>query len=78
MRVLAADQPCSEYYRGHPAALDKLAVAEAMVEAADARERVEGVCAALRCASAPLSMPALNALSDHCPVVVDFPDRDQD
>lgn len=76
LRLLSAG--CTEYYRGKPGALDHVALSRSMAEAASAEIQVSGFCAESKCA--PLSEPpkAQQALSDHCPVLVDLQAVDLD
>jgi endonuclease/exonuclease/phosphatase family metal-dependent hydrolase len=70
--------PCTEYYRNQAGALDHIVVASRMVESAPAA-RVTGPCAVLLCGDfqdAP--EPAYERISDHCPVLVDIQNADED
>jgi endonuclease/exonuclease/phosphatase family metal-dependent hydrolase len=80
LKLLGLSQPCTGYYRGRGTALDHVLVSASMQEVPrDARARVGGVCGALACAPARgKGLKALSRLSDHCPVVLEFLDRDRD
>ncbi|MFO0571864.1 MAG: SH3 domain-containing protein [Polyangiaceae bacterium] len=79
-RVVAAQDSCSEYHAGRPASLDHFVVTTALRELTPGRApMVSGYCAALHCSVGPDEPPpAARALSDHCPLVLDFEDRDLD
>jgi hypothetical protein len=80
-RHLQASPPCSEYYRGHGGLLDHFIVSKAMREMdAMAQVRVSGYCGNARCGrlSARKMPPAYQKLSDHCPLIVDVTNKDQD
>lgn len=80
MRRLEATPGCSEYYRGTPTLLDHFVVTRSMTELPPrAAARATGYCEALACGSLGASMPlAYRALSDHCPLLLDVTDRDDD
>jgi predicted extracellular nuclease len=78
-RVASSSLGCSEYYHEHGTLLDHVLIAATMQEADDAAVRVSGLCAALACKKLDaVHLPAVAELSDHCPVIVDIPDRDVD
>jgi predicted extracellular nuclease len=77
-RRLSMTPNCTEYFDGKAGTLDHLVVSTGMQEIA-ATARVTGYCAVAACAPITGAMPAASErLSDHCPVVVDIQDRDQD
>ena len=81
LRRVGSDQPCSEYYAGHGGLLDHVVVTTATKElAADRAVDVAGYCSEAACGRLKQrDMPlAYQHLSDHCPVVLDFADRDED
>ena len=81
MRRLRASKPCSEYHAQHGTLLDHFFASRAFVELpADATSVVSGVCGEAACQVLPKreKLEAEERLSDHCPVVLDVPDRDQD
>jgi endonuclease/exonuclease/phosphatase family metal-dependent hydrolase len=73
-------EACSAFVRGgEPVTLDLFAATAATNEARGVSARAVGLCAAARCR--PISAEvtfALQHLSDHCPVVFDLLDRDDD
>jgi endonuclease/exonuclease/phosphatase family metal-dependent hydrolase len=80
-RRVPATIDCSAYYRGRPAFLDHFVVHRGMREVpASARAEVHGFCADVACRRLDAgSMPrAYHELSDHCPLVLEFDDRDLD
>ncbi|MBM4363944.1 MAG: endonuclease/exonuclease/phosphatase family protein, partial [Deltaproteobacteria bacterium] len=75
------DRPCTHYHQGRGTALDHVLATRSMAELAPGTVvEVHGHCAALGCRPYRRSdRPAtLDALSDHCPVVVALDDRDED
>ena len=81
MRRVRASKPCSEYYAGHGTLLDHFFATRAFAElSTDATAEVSGVCGEATCRVIPNGerLQAKERLSDHCPVVLDVPDRDQD
>jgi endonuclease/exonuclease/phosphatase family metal-dependent hydrolase len=73
--------PCSEYSSARPALLDHIAVSTATRELpTGARAAVAGACELLACRRPPRApeLPALAHLSDHCPLVIELDDRDDD
>ena len=78
-RRLPIDGPCTEYYHGRGQWLDQIVVSAGMAEApAGVQVRVQGYCGAARCASLRSNPEAYERLSDHCPVVLDLPRRNED
>ena len=78
-RVASSRLGCSEYYNEQGTLLDHVLIAATMQEADEAAVRVGGPCAVLGCRTLDAAHHAfMAALSDHCPVIVDFPDRDVD
>jgi endonuclease/exonuclease/phosphatase family metal-dependent hydrolase len=80
-RRVRADRACSEYSGRRATLLDHFVVTRATRELApDVRARVGGMCAEAACAREPKRQrwAAELSLSDHCPVLLDLPDRDQD
>jgi endonuclease/exonuclease/phosphatase family metal-dependent hydrolase len=77
-RRLESDLACSFHFEGAGTLLDGAGVSASFLEAENATLRVGGPCAELGCERAPERHPARSALSDHCPVYVDVPDRDLD
>lgn len=78
---LPLDRPCTHYYQGRGSALDHVLATREMAELpAGTRVEVHGHCAVLGCRPYRRGeRPAtLDALSDHCPVVVTLDDRDDD
>jgi endonuclease/exonuclease/phosphatase family metal-dependent hydrolase len=81
MTRLRNSPACTEYYRGRGSFLDHILVSETMTEApAGAFARVLGYCAAVDCQPVDQeNMPYDYAyVSDHCPVVIDLVDADED
>jgi endonuclease/exonuclease/phosphatase family metal-dependent hydrolase len=78
---LPEGQACTHYYRGKAGALDHI-VARAGMRALGERARVEvhGPCRDLACGASPRGdrVAAWQALSDHCPVVVELTAEDAD
>jgi endonuclease/exonuclease/phosphatase family metal-dependent hydrolase len=78
-RVASRELACSEYYHEHGSLLDHVLIAATMQEADDALVRISGICADLACKKLDAAhLPAMTELSDHCPVVIDIPDKDID
>lgn len=78
-RLVEPQLGCTEYFEGACSWLDHVLVASGMGEGAQATVRVEGYCAMLN--GVPLSgaePAAYTKLSDHCPVIVDLVDVDDD
>lgn len=81
LRRVRARPGCTHYFHGEGALLDHFLVTESLAElGADESARVSGYCGELVCN--PLGTKqepmAYRRLSDHCPVVLDFADRDLD
>lgn len=81
-RLLESRPACTEYYDNVATAIDHVAVHAGMAEIPErATVEVYGSCRALACrdlhADSPFSR-FLNQISDHCPIVLTLPDRDQD
>jgi endonuclease/exonuclease/phosphatase family metal-dependent hydrolase len=81
MRRLPASARCSEYWRGKGYLLDHVLVSESMSEIGpNTVANVSGFCSDTKCR--PLRKDefpeSYGKLSDHCPVVVEIQDRDQD
>jgi endonuclease/exonuclease/phosphatase family metal-dependent hydrolase len=75
---LAATPACTEYFEGGPGLLDHIVASAGMSEAASAAS-VTGYCAVLQCS--PISgnpPPAYQRLSDHCPLMVEIANQDDD
>jgi endonuclease/exonuclease/phosphatase family metal-dependent hydrolase len=80
-RRVLADASCSELSGHRSALLDHFLVPKAMTELdASARSLVSGPCARSSCKAGAghLADAAVRRLSDHCPVVIDLRDRDED
>ncbi len=79
MVVAESSAPCSQYYKGRGALLDHVLYTRGMREADGQKQLVEGVCAKTECARIETEQtPVFVKLSDHCPVVLDLFDRDDD
>ncbi len=80
LRRVPASSTCSEYFEGRGTLLDHVVVTTATREASSASAAVSGYCGALACGPLGSHEPPLayQALSDHCPVLMDFVDRDLD
>jgi len=77
--LVGSGQSCSEYHRGAGALLDHFLVSTGL--ATGVREsHVAGFCGDLGCQRFSSRHPpaAYESLSDHCPVVLELPDRDDD
>jgi hypothetical protein len=80
-RLVPATEACSEYFSGGSALLDHFAVTRETRELSDAtKATISGICGESSCARADSRRrPAANeALSDHCPVVLELTDQDLD
>lgn len=80
-RRLTASKPCSEYHAGHGTLLDHFLVSRSFSEVGQGiTAQVSGICHAHACAVRPPDGPgaAQRELSDHCPLLLDIPDRDLD
>ena len=70
---------CSHYFRGRGGQLDHIVVAKEMKEVAVTSIKVTGYCALAGCQRIRGDYPlAYRRLSDHCPVVVEIKNTDQD
>lgn len=70
---------CSNYYKGEASYLDQVVFSKGMQEVDQGVQQVLGVCRARQCEGlSKYEIPALNHLSDHCPVVFDIRDVDLD
>jgi endonuclease/exonuclease/phosphatase family metal-dependent hydrolase len=70
---------CSQYYRGEAVLLDQVVVSRSMREAYGSMQVIEGVCARSGCKHLETDqLPAFTRLSDHCPVLFDLRDVDDD
>jgi endonuclease/exonuclease/phosphatase family metal-dependent hydrolase len=77
--VRVAGPECSEYYRKNGTLLDAVYVSKGMSEARGASARLEGYCRRTECERLRGGEPlAYERLSDHCPIVVDLGDVDED
>lgn len=69
---------CSEYFQGHAGLLDHVVASLGFEEAATTAQ-VSGLCSTLDCGDLPATTPAaFEVLSDHCPIVVEIRDEDDD
>jgi Endonuclease/Exonuclease/phosphatase family len=76
LRRVPVELSCSEYYRGHGALLDHFFVSSLDELPSGALAQVHGYCALAGCADHDaIEEPAYQYLSDHCPLVLDIPDR---
>lgn len=74
-------QGCSEYHAGAGVLLDHFVLSSGLLRGGAAFEsEVTGYCADVSCRPFPSKRPppAYRALSDHCPIVLELPDRDDD
>ena len=70
---------CSHYFRGRGGWLDHILVNHGMEEVRTRSVRVTGYCAIAQCQRIKGDYPlAYEQLSDHCPVVIDIANQDQD
>lgn len=70
---------CTSYYRGKAQLVTQVIHTKAMKEAEGAMQKVFGLCRAKHCESLfNQEVPALNYLSDHCPIAFDIRDEDLD
>jgi len=70
---------CSHYFRGRGNWLDHVLVSQEMEEVTVTTAQVTGYCAVARCERIQGDYPpAYRHLSDHCPVVLEIENRDQD
>lgn len=76
---LDIEPECTEYYRGHGGWLDHILVSGLMTEVTTHTAYVSGYCEIKSCTNITGTMPAAYSnLSDHCPVVFEINDRDDD
>jgi endonuclease/exonuclease/phosphatase family metal-dependent hydrolase len=76
---LPVDLQCSHYFRGQGGQLDHVLVANDMKEVAVESVRVTGYCALADCQRIRGDYPlAYRRLSDHCPVVLEIANDDDD
>ncbi len=79
LRLATADHDCTEYYKGRGYTIDQVLYSSTMKEAGAGKAKVSGVCAAAKCKDmGAAQLPAFSYLSDHCPVVFDLDDVDDD
>ena len=70
---------CTHYFRGRGTWLDHVIVAKDMREVTEVSPRVTGYCAVAGCKRIEGDYPlAYRRLSDHCPVIFEIRNRDQD
>ncbi len=70
---------CTHYFRGRGSWLDHVLVANNLKETTAASARVTGYCAVAGCKRIEGDYPlAYRRLSDHCPVVLEMSNRDED
>jgi endonuclease/exonuclease/phosphatase family metal-dependent hydrolase len=76
---LAVHPQCSHYFRGRAGQLDHILVTKGMKEVAVTSIQVTGYCALADCQRIRGDYPlAYRRLSDHCPVVLEIENTDQD
>ena len=76
---LSVTPQCTHYFRGRGGWLDHVLVGKDMKEITLASARVTGYCAIAGCKKIEGDYPlAYRQLSDHCPVVVELSNRDED
>jgi endonuclease/exonuclease/phosphatase family metal-dependent hydrolase len=81
LRLVPPTIPCTEYHGDTPYLLDHFAVSSSTRELTqDARAVVDGYCTESKCSSEydQDERDIYDDLSDHCPVVLEFADRDLD
>lgn len=76
-RPLPSVPHCTEYYRGHGGVLDHFVTSAGMTEAARS-VTVTGYCAVAGCGDLDPYPAAYERLSDHCPLVLEIRDVDED
>ena len=77
--VLPVFPACTHYFKGRGGELDHVLVAKAMREVVPRAARVSGYCARTQCQRIVGEYPlAYRRLSDHCPVIIDVIDQDDD
>ncbi len=70
---------CTHYFRGRGGWLDHIVVAKHMQEVKEVSARVTGYCAVEGCERIEGDYPlAYRRLSDHCPVIIEILNRDED
>ena len=70
---------CTHYFRGRGGWLDHIIVAKAMHEVTEVSAKVTGYCAVAGCNRIKGEYPlAYRRLSDHCPVIFEIRNRDED
>jgi endonuclease/exonuclease/phosphatase family metal-dependent hydrolase len=77
-RRVPSDVPCSHFYGGKATLLDWAAASDLGELPAARTARVGGLCAELGCVTVPAELGARKRLSDHCPLVVELDDHDDD
>jgi endonuclease/exonuclease/phosphatase family metal-dependent hydrolase len=77
---LRSGAQCSHYYRGHPGLLDHFAVSSQLKELPfSVAVQPQGLCQVFSCNPLPGKEPAVyREVSDHCPLVLEIPDKDVD
>jgi endonuclease/exonuclease/phosphatase family metal-dependent hydrolase len=81
LRLLPASTGCSHYFSGQGTLLDLAVISSSTAELpAGARTEISGACGALQCRKLGSARrpPVFEALSDHCPILLDLSDRDLD
>jgi endonuclease/exonuclease/phosphatase family metal-dependent hydrolase len=70
---------CTHYFRGRGGWLDHVVVAKEMHEVTEVSSRVTGYCAVAGCERIKGEYPlAYRRLSDHCPLILEIRNRDED
>jgi len=78
-RDLPPAPQCTHYFRGRGGWLDHVVVAKDMQELTELSARVTGYCAVAGCKRIEGDYPlAYRRLSDHCPVIIEISNRDED
>ncbi|MEC4674411.1 MAG: endonuclease/exonuclease/phosphatase family protein [Nitrospirota bacterium] len=78
-RDMAITPQCTHYFRGKGGWLDHILVSKGMQEITAKSAQVSGYCAVAHCKKISGDYPAAyRRLSDHCPVIVEIQDRDND
>lgn len=77
---LRSGAQCSHYYQRHPGLLDHFAVSSQLKELPfSVAVQTQGLCQVFSCNPLPGKEPAVyREVSDHCPLVLEIPDRDID
>ncbi len=80
LRRVGSDLGCSHFYQGRPSLLDHFLITTSTKEAEpQSLTRVEGECRRAWCESVSRTpTEAQKHLSDHCPIVLELADRDDD